>query len=718
VNPTIVAPVVARNGQPSAVTDAQGRLTVAWPAPDGAVHVRRLAGDRWEDLPAIPARLPSATPLRSALALGKGGEPLIAVLDDGGVRVLRWDGARYEELSPSAPPPARITNNIDRSLVCRSATFVNDVSAQNFAVDGDGHPFLSWAEPAGLTMRLVVTRHDGRAWQTSFFSGAAPIDPCMPLFLPAAIALGPKGSATVITSDGGAGASVFRAGDGRIEQLPALGFEGRGRTFPLPRLAVDAGGRPWIAWPMERLDGGQFVQTTEVRRLEGKQWKTLPTPAIDKSSDRVDVLSFTGGERPALALYHEGSPGAHVRVLQWNGDVPALRAGGTDGGVVSPGVRRMEQPLVAVPPADGPVAVVFRMAGLEDGSLHVRRFLDGAYRAPGAADGPPARLGEVKPADRSPRIAMRAGRVAVAFWSGDRVTVRRHDGCAWESLPDITDPEGAYPYLAIDGHGRPLVAWAGREAVVVRRYADGAWEDLHAKVDGPPKQLGLVSLIVDAADAPVIGTYDWQRGLFRVMRQDGDTWKPLLEEDVDEASMLPVLSRDAAGALLLATVSKNKQKEISLHVRRRVGERWEELRPWTAPAQTPILVNMRMADDAEPLLAFQAYEQKAPWVLQWNGSSWEELSAPGLAGAPRGKLGGIAIDATGAPIVAFANPLTGEIETQRYVTGWSPWAGPSVSASEAPSLWPSMAVSGDALCVTWTEPTGGSANVLLRCHRR
>lgn len=432
------------------------------------------------------------------------------------------------------------------------------------------------------------------------------------------------------------------------------------------------------------------------------------------------------GKAPSLVLAEGGEQGIRrVRVLQWSDDGRLVeRAGGPSGGELKEGFRA-GLPAVVLSPDGGPLAVAYR----DGASIQARRFRDGAFQVPGAVSGGNrAHLGDARVVGGAPSVAMRAGQVVVAFASDPGVTVWRHQDGQWTRLPDAAPPPLSPvepPRVVLDSQGRPVVAWSthGGTAIVVRRFDGGAWQDLGASLPGTAPssdhRATLADLLVDATDAPVVAWSDPPHALVEVTRLEGAAWKSLLDERGAVVLTPPALALDAAGRLLVARLVIDGMK-YPLYVRRQSKDGWEYLPSWTGTLPAPPPRLFLAVAGAEPVVAFQATPAEAPWVLAVKGASWEALSTPERKnGLQPGGAGALVLDDTGAPIVAYSDPRAGEVGAMRYGNGWISLAGAdSISASDAPSLDPAMATSGDTICVAWTEPAGGAARVLLRCHRR
>jgi hypothetical protein len=265
------------SGVPKAVVDAQGALHVAWASLEG-VHIRKLEGESWSELPFIP--LPEAKGyLEPELAVGKDGRLLVVVYIHDGVHervhVLRWTGQTYEDRSPRTPPPPRRFDGAKGSGIIGCPAVVRPVGQTVFAADGEGHPVLAWAEPAGQTMRLVAVRHDGRAWQTLTASNVAPVDFCEPNGLDVSLSLDAQGQPAVMVQPGG-DLRVYHAKGGALVALPRVPKNEDVFRVSEPRMAFDGNGTPSLAVVEGVRSPDGRGRRISVRRLEKSGWRDMP----------------------------------------------------------------------------------------------------------------------------------------------------------------------------------------------------------------------------------------------------------------------------------------------------------------------------------------------------------------------------------------------------------------------------------------------------------
>jgi hypothetical protein len=132
--------------EPSLVTTTNGQPFVAWIQGNGIqqnVFVARFNGTAWESVgpPGIPLNyVAGSTASRPALALDAENQPLVAWLENGVVKLKRFDGTAWVA-APGGEGPAGATGDQLR-----------------LSTDLDGVPVLAWRQPGGGGALLKVVR--------------------------------------------------------------------------------------------------------------------------------------------------------------------------------------------------------------------------------------------------------------------------------------------------------------------------------------------------------------------------------------------------------------------------------------------------------------------------------------------------------------------------------------------------------------------------------
>ncbi|WP_170229823.1 hypothetical protein [Polyangium fumosum] len=737
-SPGVVSPSAGSGATPSAVYDAEGRLVVAWAAAPG-VRLRRLEGGRFQDLPPISAGNVGGFGI-VLLTRDSAGRVLVSFFEDARVRVHRIEGSAVVDLSPKTPPPTRGFSVPGPPRIVTCPAMIQPIAPSQLAVDGEGRPLVAWAEPGIGAMRAVVHRWTGTAWVTWSFPGIGPIDDCAPHTQSITLTSDPKGHPYI----------TFRK-DRAISVVAWTGSAFTLESTLVPKHDAISMGDPWIAfapknvrwkaWNEQTADNGVLRYRVHVWWSDEKGSREAKQPA-----DRPlfgQILAFAGGSRPRIAVLDTSGQRSELRVVAWENDTPVELTGGP-GAADFPPARSHGSLAVALPEGSAPPAVVVR-GGSE---IAARIWSAGAYHAPGGAAEPEDGLGRGVAEGIPPAIAMRGGKVAVA-WLVDgakrTIVVRRWTGCTWETAPELPlEPgrpgSGLRPALTIDAEGRVLLVFSTSAggAMVVARWGGGSWEILHvARKEGAPGgphagQTLVFGVEMDESGAPVVGWADRAKsklGLSRFLEQ-GQALR-LISSDPAPVYITPAMTTDGAGRPVVGMLDWQIGAFV-VYTKRLEGDRFVALPPWTSPPTpnsgfSPERFDLAAGPSGELGLAFRWDPAEAPYVALFKGSSWTTVLAPGMAGAgdapgPGGSPA-LTFDEAGALHVAYTDRASGEVLVKRFVGGaWSPneagaTPGDSVSRSEGASVDPAIAASGEAVCVAWSEREGGEGRVLLRCRR-
>ncbi|MDI1447542.1 hypothetical protein [Polyangium sp. 6x1] len=735
----VVSPSAGAGATPSAVYDAEGRLVVAWAAAPG-VRLRRLEGGRFQDLPPISAQNVGGFGMVT-LTRDSAGRALVSFFEDTRVRVHRIEGNTVVDLSPKSPPPARSFTLPGPPRIITCPAVVQPVAPSQFAVDGEGRPMVAWAEAGIGSMRAVVHRWTGAAWVTSSFPGIGPVDDCAPHTKSVTLASDPKGN-PYITFRKDRAISVMTLSGSAFTTESTLVPEHDAIYMSDPWLAFGPKNVRWKAWNEQISRDGASRYRVHVWRSDEKGSRVAKQPA-----DRPlfgQILAFAGGARPRIAVLDTSGTRSELRVVAWENDEPVELTGGP-GAADFPPARTHGSPAVALPEGSTPTAVVYR-GGNE---IAARIWSAGAYHAPGGAAEPTVGLGRGVAEGVPPAIAMRGGRVAVA-WLVDgakrTIEVRRWTGCAWETAPELPlEPgrpgSGLHPALTIDAEGRVVLVFSTSAAgsMVVARWAGRSWELLHqprngAAPGGPNAGQALAfGVEMDGSGAPVVAWADranGKLGLARYLGQGQDF--RLISSEPAPLYITPTMTTDGAGRPVVGMLDWKDRSAFVGYTRRLEGDRFVDVPPWTSPPTSnsgfpPDRFDLAAGPSGEIALAFRWSQTDAPYVALWNGSSWNTIAAPGMGGsgdAPGpGGSPAITFDEAGGLRLAYADRASGEVLVKRFVGGaWSPnepgaSAADSVSRSEGASVDPAIAASGGTVCVAWSEREGGEGRVLLRCRR-
>ncbi|MFC4453861.1 hypothetical protein [Deinococcus sonorensis] len=277
-------------------TDASGAPVVAWvelsPAqgrPYGHLHAARWDGGQWQPLGGILNENVVHNAWQLSAVRGPDGQPWLGWAEDAGTAhvdsylISRWDGHAW-----SSPGTYAVRRNLSDAGKSRA-----------FTVTNDNTPYLTWTNiyfPGAYAQVVQPFSWQGVRWAEN----DPPLNHSLKsaAFFPAA-ARGPDGQVYTAWLEGDvARSNVFvsrRAADGRWTPVGgALNVRPNTYTFD-PQLAVGAQG-PVAAW----LEDQNGLDTVFVKRWTGQQWTSL--------GSALNVMPGTLAERPNLALDAAGRP--------------------------------------------------------------------------------------------------------------------------------------------------------------------------------------------------------------------------------------------------------------------------------------------------------------------------------------------------------------------------------------------------------------------------
>ena len=276
------------------------------------------------------------------------------------------------------------------------------------------------------------------------------------------------------------------------------------------------------------------------------------------------------GERIAVAWLEIGEGRSNAWLRLWDGARWVELDGSATGNGVSQGASSgtARSPVVAMDPEGRPGVVWWDSAsGRPD--IRLRRWNGSAWIELGGSSPLCATEGE----STHPVVAFDGRGHPVVAWveksgGNSEIWLRRWNGDAWESLAGSSEGGGisgtpAYsgpPSLALDGEGRPVVAWeeeeSGRVQVWLRRWDGAAWVELGGSASGggvsaSPARVTVPRVVIDRDGRPVVSWCDDRTGSWqlRARRWDGRAWVDFGEPF---ACSLPSLTLGEDGRLLVA----------------------------------------------------------------------------------------------------------------------------------------------------------------------
>lgn len=174
--------------------------------------------------------------------------------------------------------------------------------------------------------------------------------------------------------------------------------------------------------------------------------------------------------------------------------------------------------------------------------------------------------------------------------------VARWNGSAWERLGDALSATGGQftwtdePSLAVDGQGRPVVAWqelssGGVRQVHVRRWTGSTWEALGGAVSVGSGGVQSPSLKVDAQNRPVVAWSETVSGgsSIYVRRWSGSSWVAVggalnvAPAGGTPSATRPSLALEPNGNPSVAWEEADAAGVHHVHVRRWDGTTWKVL---------------------------------------------------------------------------------------------------------------------------------------------
>lgn len=306
----------------------------------------------------------------------------------------------------------------------------------------------------------------------------------------------------------------------------------------------------------------------------------------------------------------------------------------------------------------------------------------------------------------APAVAMDARGRPVVVWSEDNgyrrfLAVRAWDGSNWQALGEgpgvrVVGSSPSWPTVAVDGRGRPVVAWTDASAdgddrdVYVSRWEGQRWvaigKPLHI-YSGYLSAARAPSLVLDAEGNPLVA---WLENNGRtddvlVWHWNGVTWLPvgdMLRAGPTEAESQagPVsLALDPGGRPLVAWQAGMSPSRI--FVRAWDGNAWRSLgAPLSAREDTfagdPSLA---LAPDGTPYVSWTESDGRSPgqvYVRTWDGTAWKPLSQQAEAGIDRAHSSRLTVDSKGVPMltwVEWGSSANGLLHLGRWNgAGWQP----------------------------------------------
>ena len=364
----LIGPSSASGGLPQIVTDAAGRMYLAWRQfvpPTESLLARDWTGTTWEPLGTsgsgggISGAEGGAGVPAYSLALGPDGTPYIAyqsttfteadfTTQTAGLHawtnqifVRRWSGSAWVFLG-SGREGGGASNALSFKIEGHGTTTFVSHNAEHptLAIGADGKPVVAFIyssmfeggnppEFNGENDDMYAVRWNGTAWE--------PLGPALPTTLDN-VALGAPGG---------------------ISNTPGWIREVGHDRLVRPSIMVDRDGTPVLAWGETNFDDG--FRYIYVYKFNGTSWQGLGSPSgqIDKIAFAYDTSLAQGVEGPIVAWPRGGGDQSWIAVMEYSpsdGRWLALGDGSVSPGISVPGDRAFN-PRVAVTSAGVPTVV-------------------------------------------------------------------------------------------------------------------------------------------------------------------------------------------------------------------------------------------------------------------------------------------------------------------------------------------------------------------------
>lgn len=599
---------------PSLIVGADGSPVVAWGCFNDrySVYARRFDGERWQELSAGSASgagvsQESEDAYDPSLAECRGGQPSVLWTQARGTsRHLygrRFDGVAWRELGGSTsgqgisgtPGPSRFA-----SLACQAS----------------GEPAVAWQEGEDQAAEIYARVFDGSQWVALGDSGASSggvshtPDPSESPTL----AIGAQDQTFVIWREEGPGAATLQlrqlshgAWLPVADALSTAGVYGGVATSDNAALAVDALGRPVVAW---RVDGS--YSEIFVSRLEDERWQPL-----GRGTARGGGVSDTPGYalRPSLAMGPGGVIGVawqerlgdsseiFAKVLSQGAWVELGQGAAADGGVSDTPGDSLAPTLILSPQGQWVLAWHERSDG--GAELRVVQLEADQWIAVGA----PIAVGPDTGTTANPSLAVDTRGAMTVAWSdktglSNALFLRQYDGVAWQELGQGSAQGGGISgattlgyflhALAARSTGGPCAAWTRvlSPGVVVKCYEGGAWTALGGTSSVASVSYSSTSpaLAVDDQDRVTVAWRQDDNGPEEIyaMHFDGSSWVELASSATPGGLShtgfcgdRPALTIDAEYHPVVAWRDQS-DGQWQIYARRFDGVEWRELAPGSA----------------------------------------------------------------------------------------------------------------------------------------
>jgi hypothetical protein len=460
-------------------------------------------------------------------------------------------------------------------------------------------------------------------------------------------------------------------------QANAWQLLGTSLDFSKPALAsyssstIDKDGNPVIAW--QEFDNLQHL--IYVKRWTGSEWSFLGSPLnIDANKFAYQPsLAIDASGVPSVAWEEDAATTRNVYVKRWNGSSwvslgAALNSTGGDGAQnASLGVDGSGNPVVAWEEN------TLKLPNYQS-DVYVKRWNGTAWVQLGGALDVSANRNAVYPS-----LAVAGNGNPVVAWVeyegfASNLYVKRWTGSAWQSLGgalNLSSGGAAFPSLALDASGKPVVAWEENSNLYVKRWSGTSWVQVGSTpLDINPTQDAITpSLALDNSGQPVIAWQEFNSNTFYnlyVRRWNGTAWVNVgvnpLETKLSnyafnaslalDASGNPVVSWEECDATQIHSSGTSCLTGADVYAKRFTSQGWQPL------GRT---LDIRLENDAsfssiarksnnQPVVAWQEFGNI--YAKEWTGTSWTRLG--GKLNTIAGNTPIVAMRSDDKPMVAWS----------------------------------------------------------------
>jgi hypothetical protein len=297
------------------------------------------------------------------------------------------------------------------------------------------------------------------------------------------------------------------------------------------------------------------------------------------------------------------------------------------------------------------------------------------------------------------------------------IRVKFWNGTSWKNVGALSAVAGVdawSPSLAVDGLGRPVVAWREDDRIYVQRYQKGSKRLLRENFwlnvgTGVLNGVALpndsrIDLALNSAGNPVVAYVSGTHYL-GVQRFDGTNWVfyPTGPWTVAEVGA-PSLALDGSGNPVVAW-----SEEGFIHVQRWNGSNWLSVGTGVLSGSSD---DARRGWNWSPSLALDSLGNAVVvWGCYWdicvkrfNGNTWADVGHGTFhtgVGAGRPAL---ALDSTGNPLIAYSEFSSDSIIVERF--GGNSWVKEMDADYAAHEVYdPSLSFVNDHLAIAWVLET-------------